>query len=135
MKPTLIFKTDNKNVKKPTNLKNGVFLIYAPKKFPYEPMQFVKNDTEVTVTLPKVHRGYFTSKFRHDEIEIIKNQHQRIWIGILNRSLSENIGMHKNEPFGLFASEPDTNININIKRQQQKKGQKQQQPEKNIKKK
>ena len=35
-------------------------------------MQFVKNDTDVTVTLPKVHRGYFTSKFRHDEIEIIK---------------------------------------------------------------
>ena len=83
-------------------------------------MQFVKNDTDVTVTLPKVHRGYFTSKFRHDEIEIIKNQHQRIWIGILNRSLSENIRIHKNKPFGLFVIEPDTNININIKRQQQK---------------
>ena len=32
MKPTLLFKTDNKNVKKPTDLKNGTFLIHAPKK-------------------------------------------------------------------------------------------------------
>lgn len=50
MKPTLVFKMDNKNVKKPVNLKNGVFLIYAPKKIMIEPMQFVTNDKKDTVT-------------------------------------------------------------------------------------
>ena len=112
MKPTLIFKVDNKNVKKPTNLKNGVFLIYTPKKVTIKPMQFVRNDTEVTVTLPKEHRGYFTSKFRHDEIGAITSHHERIWIGILNMSLSDNIVIHKNKLFGFFVAEPDTNINI-----------------------
>ena len=81
-------------------------------------MQFVRNDIEVTVTLPKEHRGCFTSKFWYDEIETIaitnnnNNQHQRIWIGILKRSLSENIVIHKNKPFGFFPIEPETNINI-----------------------
>ena len=112
MKPTLIFKVDNKNVKKPTNLKNGVFLIYTPKKVTIKPMQFVRNDTEVTVTLPKEHRGYFISKFRHDEIGTITSHHERIWIGILNMSLSDNIVIHKNKLFGFFVVEPDTNINI-----------------------
>ena len=40
------------------------------------------------------------------------NQHQRIWIGILNRSLSENIVIHKNKLFEFFVIEPETNINI-----------------------
>ena len=112
MKPTLIFKTDNKNVKKPTNLKSRVFLIYPPKKKSIRPTQFIKNDTEVTVTLPKEHRGYFTSKFRYDETETIANQHQRTWVGTLDRSLSENIVIHKNKPFGFCVIEPDANINI-----------------------
>ena len=30
----------------------------------------------------------------------------------LNRSLSENIVIHKNKPFGIFVIEPGTNINI-----------------------
>ena len=54
MKPTLVFKMDNKNVKKPVNLKNGVFLIYAPKKIMIEPMQFVTNDKKDTV--PFLHK-------------------------------------------------------------------------------
>lgn len=52
------------------------------KKSTIKPMQFVRNDTEVTVTLPKEHRGYFTSKCRHDEIETITDLQKRIWIGI-----------------------------------------------------
>ena len=38
MKPTLIFKRDNKNVKKPLVQKNGVFLIYAPRKIKIRPI-------------------------------------------------------------------------------------------------
>ena len=34
-------------------------------------MQFERNKTEVTVTLPRNYCGYFTSKFRSDEIETI----------------------------------------------------------------
>ena len=32
------------------------------KKIIIEPMQFARNDIQVTATLPKEHRGYFTSK-------------------------------------------------------------------------
>ena len=32
MKPTLTFTRDSKNTKKPLHMKNGVFLIYAPRK-------------------------------------------------------------------------------------------------------
>ena len=62
MKAKLIFKTSNKNVKEPANVKNGMFWIYASKKIIIEPIQFARNDIQVTVTLPKEHRGYFTSK-------------------------------------------------------------------------
>ena len=71
MKPTLTFTRDAKNVKKPIYLKNCIFLIYAPKKIKISPMQFERNDTEITVTLPKSYLRYFTSKFRSDEIEVI----------------------------------------------------------------
>ena len=77
-----------------------LLIIYAPKKFTIEPMQFARNDTEVTVTLPKEHRGCFTSRFRRDEIETITGHLERIWIVILNRSLLESIVIYKNKPFG-----------------------------------
>ena len=48
------------------HLKNGVFLIYAPRKIEISPMQFIRNDTKVTVTLPEHYPGYFTSKFKLD---------------------------------------------------------------------
>ena len=48
-------------------------------------MQFERNYTEITVTLPKNYHGYFTSKFRSDEIETITGNQQRIWIGILKK--------------------------------------------------
>ena len=57
MKPTLTFTRDAKNVKKPIYLKNCIFLIYAPKKIKISPMQFERNDTEITVTLPISYLG------------------------------------------------------------------------------
>lgn len=50
--------------------------------------------------MPKSYDGYFTSKFKTDEIEAISSDPQRIWIRILNRSLSEEIIIKKNKPFG-----------------------------------
>ena len=91
MQPTLTFTRDTKQVKKTVYIKNRVFLIYAPKKIEISPMHFERNDTEITVILPKHYQGYFTSKFRSDEIEPITGNQQRIWIGILNRSLTDNI--------------------------------------------
>ena len=96
MKPTITFTRDTKNVKKPTYLKNGVFLIYVPKKMKISPVQFQRNDTEITLTLPKNYCRYFTSKFRSDEIEAIISNQQRIWIGILNRSVTEDIVIKTN---------------------------------------
>ena len=57
MKPTLTFTRDTKQVKKPTYLKNGLFLIFAPKKINIFPMQFERNDTEITVSLPEHYNG------------------------------------------------------------------------------
>ena len=95
MKSTVTFKRDSKNVKKPMHLKNGVFLIYAPRQLETFPMQFERYDTEITVILPKNSHGYFTSKFKTDEIELVCGDTQQIWIGILNRSLTEEIVIKK----------------------------------------
>ena len=53
MKQIIIFKRDSKNVKKTFDLKNEVFLIYAPRKIKSNTMQFERFDAEITVTLPK----------------------------------------------------------------------------------
>ena len=95
MKPTVIFRKDTKNVKKTAYLKNGVFLIYAPRKIKISPMQFEKYDTEITVILPKKYHRYFTSKFKTDEIALVIGERERIWIGILNRSLTETVIIKK----------------------------------------
>ena len=40
------------------HLKNGVFLIYAPRELKISPMQFEKYNTEITITLPNNSHGY-----------------------------------------------------------------------------
>ena len=119
MKSTIVFKRDSKNVKKPLHLKNGVFLFYAPRKIKISSMLFERYDTEITVILPENSRGYFTSIFRTDETEEVCGNEQRIWIGILNKSLTENIAIKKNRPFGFFI--PETKRNINIKHEAETK--------------
>ena len=64
-------------------------------------MQFERYDTEVTVILPKNSCVYFTSKFKTDEIEQVCGDTQRIWIWILNRSLTEEIVI-KNQKVWVF---------------------------------
>ena len=54
-------------------------------------MRFERSDTDITVILPENSQGYFTSKFRMDKIEEVCGNKQRIWIGILNKSFTENI--------------------------------------------
>ena len=54
MESTVEFKRDSKNVKRPLHLKNGVFLIYAPRNLTFCP--------------------------KTDEIEQISDSTQRIWI-------------------------------------------------------
>ena len=58
-------------------------------------MKFKRNDTELKVTLPEDNHVYFTLKFELDEIETVTSKQQRIWIGILNRSLTETILIQK----------------------------------------
>ena len=105
MKLTVIFRKDNKNVKKPTASKNGVSLIYPPRQLKISPMQFQRYDIEITVTLPKNLQRYFTSKFKTDETEQICGDTQRIWVAILNRSLNEEIVIKKSKPFRFFVFE------------------------------
>ena len=72
-----------------------MFLIYAPRQLKISPNEFGIYDTEVTVTLPKNSCRYFTSKFKTDEIEQVCGDTQQIWIGNLNRSLTEEIVIKK----------------------------------------
>ena len=78
-------------------------------------MQFNRCNTEVTVTLRKDLRGYFTSEFKTDEIEQISNSTRRIWIVILNRSLTEEIVFKKDKPLVFFIVESKDKINIKYK--------------------
>ena len=123
MKPTIIFKRDSKNVRKnPFHLKNGVFLIYALRKLKLNPMQFERLDAETTVILPKHFQGYFTSKFKTDKIEQVYGHEQQIWIGILNRFLTNEIIIKKDKPYGFFVLEPGLNKEkIGIKHETVKK--------------
>ena len=58
-------------------------------------MQYERQDTDVVVSLPKNSQGYLTSKFRTDEIGNISCNKQRLWIGTLNKSLTEDIEIKK----------------------------------------
>ena len=49
-------------------------------------MQFERYYIEIPVILLENSRGYFTSKFRTDEIQVCSNEQR-----ILNKSLAENI--------------------------------------------
>ena len=75
--------------------KNEVFLFFAPKKLKISSMQFERYYTKIRVISPKKIYGYFTSKFKTDKTETISSNQQRIWIGILKRSLTENIIIQK----------------------------------------
>ena len=75
-------------------------------------MQFKQNDANIVVSLPKDHKGYFTSIFKQYDIEAISDNKQRIWIDILNTHFSGSIVIEKNRPLGFFAITPDNNISI-----------------------
>ena len=87
-------------------------MIFAARKVTLFPMQFNRYDTKVTVIFPKDSRRHFTSKLKTDETEQISNNIQRIWIGILNRSLTEEIAIKKDKPLGFFILDSKGRINI-----------------------
>ena len=120
MKPTLTCTRDSKNVKKPMHLKNGMFLIYAPRRTEISPMQFERNDIEVTVILPEHYPGYFTSKFKLDKIETVTGNQQRIWIGNLNRSLTETTVIQKTDLLYFLCWNKTKRSTSNMRQQQRK---------------
>ena len=117
MKSKTIFKKDNKNVKKPKHLKILVFLLYAPKNIKIGPMQYEIDGTEVVVSLPENSKR----KCRTYEIEGISCGEQRLWIGILNKSLTKNIDIKKKSVLGLFVLETKGRIEIKYEKQTKKK--------------
>ena len=76
-------------------------------------MQFDRYDTDVIVTLPKDSRGYLTSRYKTDEIEQISSNPQRIWTGIINKSLTEDIEIKQGKVFGFFVLESKVKVTIN----------------------
>ena len=65
-------------------------------------MQFNRYDTKVTFTLPKNSYEYFTSMFKTDEIEQISSNPQRVWIWVINKSITEHIVIKKDKTFDFF---------------------------------
>ena len=59
-----------------THKKWGVFFFFL-QPIKISSMQFERYDTEITVILTENTRGYFTSKFRTDEIEEVCGNEQR----------------------------------------------------------
>ena len=121
MKNRTVFKRDNKNFKKLRHLKNLVSLLHAPRNINICPMQYEMEDTEVIVSLLENFQGYVTSKFRTDEIEEIFCGEQRILIGILNKSLTENIEIKTKSMLGFFVLETKSDIKIKQETQTKKK--------------
>lgn len=89
-----------------------MFLIYAPSKITVESMQFKQNDSNILVSLPKDHKGYFTSIFKQNNTETISDNTQRIWKAILNARVSGSMVIEKNKPLGFFAITPYHYISI-----------------------
>ena len=75
-------------------------------------MQINGYNTEVTVTSPKDSYGYFASKHKTDEIEQVYSNSQRIWIGVIIKSPTEDIIIKKNKAFGIFVWESKGKIGI-----------------------
>ena len=65
-------------------------------------MQFNRYDTKVTFTLPKNSYEYFTSMYKTDEIEQISSNPQRVWIWVINKSITEHIVIKKDKAFDFF---------------------------------
>ena len=122
MKESIVFRRDSKNVNKPFHLKDYVFLLFAPRNVKISPIQCERQDTDVVVSLPENSQGYLTSKFRTDEIEQISCNKQRLWIGILNKSLTEDIEIKKNSVLGFFVLKTKANIEIKHETQTKKAG-------------
>ena len=107
----LIFSRDSKSIKKPLFLKDGGFLIYAPRKHKFPHAEFTKYDTEVTVTLPRDSQGFFGSKYK-DEIEQFLSIIGRLWIGILNKLFFEDIVIGKGQVLGFFVLKTDKRFTV-----------------------
>ena len=79
MKPKLIFKRDNKNMKRPLYLKNGVFLIYATNKITVVYLCSLQKTFQILqIACLTNTKGYFTLIFRQDEVKTTTNNPQRI---------------------------------------------------------
>lgn len=58
-----------------------------------------------------IHWDFFCSKYR-DNIEKLLHKKERPWIGILNKSLSEDIAIEKGKVLGFFVMETNKKFNV-----------------------
>ena len=83
-------------------------------------IEFSRYDTEVTVTLPKDPQGYFTSKYKTQEIEQITSNLQRIRIGLLKKLLTQDIAIKKEKTIVFFVLESKGKIAIKNEKETKK---------------
>ena len=90
-------------------LNDGVFIIYVPRKLKFSCSEFTKYDTEIFVTLPDNSWGFFAQNIE-TIIEDFSCKKERLRIGILNKSLSEDIVIEKGKVPRILLSKQAKNL-------------------------
>ena len=77
----------NSRLKRPTQSKSNILILYSPRSFYIEKADTKTIDTEIILDLPEKATAFLISKFKGQKIQIIIGlKIQRLWITLLNES-------------------------------------------------
>ena len=107
MDKKVTFEKDNKRVKNPRHLERNVFILFSPRQFKIETATYKKIDTEVTAFLPTDSKGFLTSRFRGDEINVLFHGKHRLRVEIVNKSFEDHIEIKRGQLLDFLVVEPE----------------------------
>ena len=107
MDKKVTFEKDNKRVKNPRHLERYVFILFSPRQFKIETATYKKIDTEVTAFLPTDSKGFLTSRFRGDEINVLFHGKHRLRVEIVNKSFEDHIEIKRGQLLDFLVVEPE----------------------------
>ena len=107
MDKKVTFEKDKKRVKNPRHLERNVFILFSPRQFKIETATYKKIDTEVTAFLPTDSKGFLTSRFRGDEINVLFHGKHRLRVEIVNKSFEDHIEIKRGQLLDFLVVEPE----------------------------
>ena len=107
MDKKVTFEKDNKRVKNPRHLERNVFILFSPRQFKIETATYKKIDTEVTAFLPTDSKGFLTSRFRGEEINVLFHGKHRLRVEIVNKSFEDHIEIKRGQLLDFLVVEPE----------------------------